>query len=57
METRILIELLAIKLYEHAWDNFPHKGAGEPWLKMSEEDREQFREMARSGKYGEEEES
>lgn len=43
-----LIELLAIKLYEHDWGEWPlKKRAAKPWMKASEEDREMYRRIAR----------
>lgn len=45
-----IIELLAIKLYEHdfgKWPPDPHIGAG--WRNLAEEDRQPYRDMA-SGK-------
>jgi hypothetical protein len=45
-----MIELLAIKLYEHdhelGW--YPRNaGSAKGWLRCSDEEREQYREMAR----------
>jgi hypothetical protein len=40
-----LIELLAIKLYEHSGERFPQTSAS--WSALQEADREVFREMAR----------
>lgn len=45
-----LIELLAIKLYEHDIGNLWPVGHGYgsiPWMKCSEEDRETYRRIAR----------
>lgn len=46
-----VIELLAIKLYEHdhqgRWPPPPTGVAGTAWLALREEDREGYRELAR----------
>lgn len=43
-----LIELLAIKLYEHDHTRYPMYPMNEPsWTHLAEEDRESYRRMAR----------
>ena len=45
MIERMLVEILAIKLYEHDHDTFPPSF---PWSSMCVEDREIYRDMARA---------
>lgn len=41
-----LIELLAIKLYEHDHKDWPPKTLQPGWISLPEEDREPYRNMA-----------
>lgn len=42
-----LVELLAIKLYEHDQNSWPPSKPVPGWLELEDEYREHFREMAR----------
>lgn len=45
---QMLVELLAIKLYEHSSDDsWPPRGI-EPWASLTEKDRELYREKVRN---------
>jgi hypothetical protein len=46
-----IIELLAIKLYEHDHTPWPVQHETVGWLKLDHEDKEGYRALARTGKY------
>ena len=48
MIERMLVEILAIKLYEHDHATFPPAKGRVPWSSMCVEDREIYRDKARA---------
>lgn len=45
-ELGALVELLAIRLYEHDHDGWPASGHNVPWMQLADVDRQHYRDIA-----------